>query len=472
MARRAATAPRIAIVGAGLAGLVAAYRLQRAGVPARVQVYEAGGRPGGRICTARGLVAPGVLTELGGEFLDSGHGDILALVREFGLSLDDMDDNPRRLVPRTYFFEGVHHTEDQAIAAFRPLAERARAEWAGLEADARFRDHPRFRALDRISVAEYLDRVDARGWLRRLIEVALSAEYGLDCGELSAVNLLSLIGSEVAVDDEAEGVNTLALYGESDERYRVRGGTRQVIDALARRVEALAPIRYEHRLESIRSGVGDGFRLDFAVAGGRGVAVAADLAVLALPFSVLRELELGVALPEAKARSIATLGYGHNAKVVAGMRRRPWRAAGYLGTIFSDELPGTAWDHGRFQAAEASGLTFFCGGRAGAGLGVGTAEEQAARLLSGLDRAFPGVRDAFNGRAGRYHWPSSPLARGSYACYKVGQWSTIAGVEGAPVGNLFFAGEHCNGGHTGFMDSAAASGRRTARALLARLAGR
>ena len=55
------------------------------------------------------------------------------------------------------------------------------------------------------------------------------------------------------------------------------------------------------------------------------------------------------------------------------------------------------------------------------------------------------------------HWPSNPLARGSYTCYKPGQFTTIAGLEGLPVGNVFFAGEHANSFYDwqGFMEGAA-----------------
>ena len=57
-----------------------------------------------------------------------------------------------------------------------------------------FRDNPRARDLDRLSVAEYLDRLGLRGgWLRALLDAAFAAEYGLDNGELSALNLLILL---------------------------------------------------------------------------------------------------------------------------------------------------------------------------------------------------------------------------------------------------------------------------------------
>ena len=66
------------------------------------------------------------------------------------------------------------------------------------------------------------------------------------------------------------------------------------------------------------------------------------------------------------------------------------------------------------------------------------------------------------------HWPSNPLTRGSYTCYTPGQFTTIAGHEGQPVGNLFFAGEHANSFYEwqGFMEGAALSGVDAAAAIL------
>ena len=66
------------------------------------------------------------------------------------------------------------------------------------------------------------------------------------------------------------------------------------------------------------------------------------------------------------------------------------------------------------------------------------------------------------------HWPSNPLALGSYTCYMPGQFTTIAGLEGLPVGNVFFAGEHANSFYEsqGFMEGAALSGVDVAAAIL------
>src|SRR6185437_13957670 len=83
----AAPGVRVAVIGAGLAGTTAAYRLARSGV--QVRLYEARDRIGGRCWTARGF-ADGQTAEHGGEFIDTRHVHIRQLARQLGLQLDDL----------------------------------------------------------------------------------------------------------------------------------------------------------------------------------------------------------------------------------------------------------------------------------------------------------------------------------------------------------------------------------------------
>src|SRR5581483_7025286 len=78
---------RVVVVGAGLAGVTAAYRLAAAGVS--VQLFEARDRVGGRCWTARGW-ADGQTAEHGGEFIDTRHVHVIDLAHELGLELDDL----------------------------------------------------------------------------------------------------------------------------------------------------------------------------------------------------------------------------------------------------------------------------------------------------------------------------------------------------------------------------------------------
>jgi monoamine oxidase len=66
----------------------------------------------------------------------------------------------------------------------------------------------------------------------------------------------------------------------------------------------------------------------------------------------------------------------------------------------------------------------------------------------------------------RFHWPTHPWTKGSYAAYRPGQWTTIHGAEGERVGNLHFAGEHCSINSQGFMNGAVETGESAAKAVL------
>src|SRR5687767_11167303 len=63
--------PKVAIVGAGIAGLHCAYRLKQSNVRARI--YEGSTRIGGRMYTARNMLEGAQIAELGGELIDTGH---------------------------------------------------------------------------------------------------------------------------------------------------------------------------------------------------------------------------------------------------------------------------------------------------------------------------------------------------------------------------------------------------------------
>jgi monoamine oxidase len=449
--------PRIAIVGAGVAGLNAAYKLQQAGL--RSTIFEGANRTGGRMFTATNLLAEGLTTELGGEFIDSDHEEMLNLMKEFGLErLDTRAPEAASLTPETYFINGRHYTQAQAARAFVPTAKRILADYDALGDVVDYKTEGGGTTIDRQSIAQYLDGIGVSGWMRELLDVAYVTEYGLDAGEQSALNFVFLIGTGDLEDPEA-----FMLLGESDERYKVRGGNQQIVDELAKRVEP--GIRRLHRLEAIRSN-GQGFTLTFQ-ADGKAVDEAADVVILTVPFSILRDVKLEMPLPELKQRAIRELGYGMNAKVLVGFNSRVWEKLGYSGATYSDQPFQLAWANSLLQPGTAGGLTLYSGGKPAMDIGQGSAEAAAARLMPGIERAYPGATAQRNGKVSRFHWPTFPWTKGSYSCYKPGQWTTIAGAEALPVGNLFFAGEHCSYDFQGYMNGAAQSGADTAREVMA-----
>lgn len=453
-------APRIVVVGAGIAGLNAAYKLQQGGFMA--EVYEGSNRTGGRMYTATDLLGPGVTTELGGEFIDSGHEEMLALAEELGLELvDTLGESTADLSEVAYHFDGVTYTQADVVEAFSAIVPLLQADYDSTGDVVNYEEDGGATALDNLSIADYLDRLEVDGWFRELLDVAYVTEYGLEADQQSALNLLYLISLEANED--------FWLFGDSDERYKIQGGNQRVVDELANRVQA--QLHTEQRLEAISSRGVDGFTLSFLGANGAATEVDADLVLMTIPFTTLRDVDVRVELPDVKRKAIAELGYGTNAKVMVGFERPVWQEMGFLGDAFTDEPFQCGWDNSLLQGAEAAGFTFFSGGQAGLAVGEGTPEEQAARLMPGLEAIYPGVTEAQNGNVARFHWPTHEWTKGSYSVYKPGQWTTIAGAEIVTVGNLFFAGEHCSYDYQGYMNGGADTGRTAAEAMLERLGG-
>ena len=446
----------VVVVGGGIAGLTAAWRLRQAGVGATV--YEAQNRIGGRILSLAGHFADGQVCELGGELIDTGHARVRALAGEFDLALDDLGGSEEPGFVEQWYFGGAHRSEHEIVEAFKPVAQALARDQALLgDEDITWRTPGEAAALDGISIAQWFDANGVSGWLRTLLDVAYTTEMGLECDEQSALNLVTFIDA---------GTEAFRVFGESDERYHVRGGNDRIPDAIAQRLSGA--IQTGAALEALAQEDGGRYRLSFR-RGSSSFDVRARQVVLAIPLTTLRQVKLSVELPDVQRRAISEIRYGTNAKLMIGVNERVWRTRGRgNGSLMSDLAPQTTWETSRQQAGKAGILTNFTGGRHGLAIGDGTPKQQADRAVAELDRAFPGLAAARDGmREARFHWPTHPWTQGSYLCFTPGQWTTLRGAIGEPVGNLFFAGEHCSLDNQGFMEGGVESGERAAQAALA-----
>src|SRR3954468_17725406 len=226
---QAATAPRIAVVGGGLAGLTAACRLKQAGYAA--PVYEASDRTGGRCWTIRGVFADGQIAEHGGELIDTGHTEMRQLVQELGLDTDDLLASEPNGTEDFYLFDGQRYSFAQATNDLKAI-------WQQIHSDVSAASYPtlynlstqRGRELDNMSIAQYIATYvpgGAGSKLGQLLDIAYNIEYGAETTQQSALNLLYLLGYS--------GQGNLRIFGPSNEKFHVRGGNDQVASALAAR---------------------------------------------------------------------------------------------------------------------------------------------------------------------------------------------------------------------------------------------
>lgn len=473
----AAPPPRAAIdvgiVGAGLAGLACADTLKQNGVTA--SLYEAATRAGGRCWSLRGFF-PGQVAERGGELIDNLHKTMLGYAQRFGLAKEDVNKVSGEIF---YHFYGQRYPEAAVVTEFRDFVSAMRVDLNRLSREVTATSHTQVdEALDQTNLMAYLEgangaQTPAGPLAKAAIIEAYEAEYGLAADEQSCLNFLLFIHA-----DRRSKFTPLGVF--SDERYHLVDGNDGIVAGLA--AELSGRIGYAASLVRMRRTATGRIELTLREEN-RTITKTHDIVVVTLPFSVLRDIELdaNLNLPPEKLAAIRQLGYGTNAKMMVGFSSRPWVPLGGNGASYAD-LPNsqTTWETNPTLATATRGiLTDYSSGSRGARLKPNAVQTEAERFLADLNLVYPGVLGAATRLGSRYlvhleHWPSNQLTKGSYTCYKPGQFTTIAGLEGTPVGNLFFAGEHTNSFYEwqGFMEGAALSGLQAARDIAAAVRGR
>jgi monoamine oxidase len=475
------TGPRVAIVGAGLAGLVCADRLQAKGIVATV--YESNAtRVGGRCYSNRKWA--GHVGEAGGEMIDNGGKTMLDYAREFGLAVEDYNKEPGKVL---YYSSGALWSEADIVDQWRVLVTRAKADLSKLSpAPTALKHTDADVALDRLDLQTWLDtRAGDLPQLRAALTAAYISEYGRDPHEQSCLNLLLFMHL-----DRRSHFNP---YGSSDERYHIVGGNDQVATKLAARLTG--GVEMGRSLIGLsKNSVGE-FVLTFKT----GAPVTADVVVLAIPFTVLRgiTLDTSLGLSAEKTNAINNLGYGYNGKTEIVFNGRPWAALGSNGSIYAD-LPNlqNTWETNWTASDSQTILTDYFGGTlgwqrqmlsdpGGPRPSCGSChssfpknppivDAQVAKFLADLDKVIPGASAAVarnldgTPMVHRGHWLPQSQSKGSYTCYLPGQFTSISGLEGTSVGNLLFAGEHTDSFYAwqGFLEGAARSGAAAAAEIL------
>ena len=459
-------APRIAIVGGGIAGLNAALTLHDAGFA--TTVYEASNRTGGRMFSDRTTWANGQVTEHGGELIDTAHKTIIQLAKRFHISIVDLQAAEPNHSTETYFFDGRYYTLAQANADFNPVfkAVKKDANAAGFPTTY-LSSTPAARDLDAMTVAEWIDarvpggRGSAMG---QLLDVAYNIEYGADTTAQSSLNLIYLLAFQ--------SPGNFNLFGQSNERFHMEGGNDQLPAAIANALPA-GTVQLGTALTSIALRPDGTWGLGLKRGNTTSTAIA-DRVVLALPFSVLRTLDYSQAgFSTVKRMAIEELGYGTNSKLQLQFHSRLWNQSGPWGisngTSYADTGYQNTWDVTRAQSSASGILVDYTGGTIGAAFAGKNSQTVAPAFLSQIEPVFPGITAQWNGRATLDAWISNPYSLGSYAYWKVGQYTAFAGAERERSGTCHFAGEHCSINFQGYMEGGAEEGQRAAKEILADL---
>lgn len=455
---------RVVVIGAGLAGLTCAYRLKQAGITATI--YEANTRLGGRCWSRRGDFAEGQIAEHGGELIDQSHTAIRQLAKELRLKLDNQLAAEVNGTEAFFRFGGADYPYAAAVNDLKNI-------WQKLHRDLSDAGYPtlynRFTArgvqLDQMSIIDWINESVPGGihsQLGRLLDVAYNIEYGAECDQQSALNLIYLLGYN--------SPGQFTLFGASNEKYHIRGGNDQIVSALAGTLAS--QIVTGTALVAAKRNASGSYTVTLQ-SGARLFDVVADKVVLALPFSILNQsVELSQSgFSQLKMTAIQELAMGANSKLNVQFSSRPWNALGNNGDTFADTGYQATWEVSRGQPGAAGILVDYTGGNVANTFGSGTPASRAGQFLAQLEPVLPGVSATWNGRATVDFWPGNPFSRGSYSYWRVGQYTKFVGIEGVQEGNAHFCGEHTSIDAQGYLEGAVETGERAASEVIANLRG-
>ncbi len=438
------------VVGAGLAGLVAARQLVAAGRD--VLVVEARDRVGGR--TANASIGAGKVTEMGGQWVGPTQDRVLALAEELGVETFPTYHEGRNLLElggRVRRYKGTiprlaPHVLFDVQRALRKVRRAARrvppdAPWTA----------PKAAELDSQTLASWVRKASRTKKARRLLEVAIGTVMGTGTAELSALWMLSYVSSAGSFDAlvDVEG-------GAQQDRF-VGGSHRlsqRLAEALGEGLVLEAPVR---RIAQ------DGGGLDVEA---DGFQARAHRVVVAVPPPLAARISFAPSLGGRRDQLTQRMANGALTKCAAVYPEPFWRDQGLSGQAVSDGGPvTTTFDNSPPDGSPGVLLGFIAGAEAIRHARRSEADRRRA-VLESFERLF-GEQAAKPGIYLETAWAEEEWSRGGPVCsFAPGALVPYGEALRQPAGRVHWAGAETATVWCGYMEGAVRSGERAAEEVL------
>ncbi|HEY1539602.1 MAG TPA: flavin monoamine oxidase family protein [Solirubrobacteraceae bacterium] len=462
--RRAHRREDVVVVGAGLAGLVAAREVARAGHS--VTVVEARDRVGGR--TLSRPIAGGQVVDLGAEFVGPTQNHIHALIDELGIATFPGYETGKNV----YIGGGQRSTySDGGLTGMAPPDPAALVDLllAIPQLDSLALQVP----VDAPWEAKRAGEWDAQSldtWLRRnttagkrfldIAQAALRPIFGAEPREISLLFALFFIAA--SGDEQTPGTferNFSTRNGAQQDH--VAGGTQSISLAVARQLGRRVVLR-----SPVRRIVTAGDHVE--VVSDRYVNRARRV-IVALPPTLAGRIQYEPAMPALRDGLTQRLPQGTLIKVQAIYERPFWRGDGLNGSSLSDVGPCNVTFDSSPESGQPGALLGFVGGDEARSFARLSAAARRDAALQSFGRAF-GAQALEPIDYVEMDWSAETYTRGCpVAIAAPGVLTTYGPALREPVGRIHWAGTETAGYWNGYMDGAVRSGERAAAEVLALL---
>src|SRR5215470_195676 len=449
--KRHGAARKIIVVGAGLAGLSAGFELKEAGHD--VTILEAQTRAGGRACSIRQPFADSLYAEVGATSIAETNDLTLKYARLFGLQLDSWD--PPGQLQDILYIRGRPVRRTPGIEPGLPFNLSPEEKTLGRAGLIKKYAAPVYPEIGDITDPNWppaslwkYDQMSYTGFLRSrgasAEAIARMSVFGIWGDGLDTVSALMVLRDD-------------AFFEPAKEDLHIRGGNdllpRAFADRLKDKIFYRSPVvRIEHDKKSVRV-VFQRRNEHHTLAG--------DFLIIAIPFSMLRRIDLSPRFSPKKQMVIEQLPYYSVARVSLQSRTKFWIEQGLSGEVYGDFPIGSVREISFGQPGPRGILQNYVDGAQARRICAMNEQERISFVLGEMEKVLPGIKENFEGGVSKC-WDEDEWEHGASSWYKPGQMREFWPHVAYPEGRVHFAGDHTSP-WIRWMQGALFSGMRAAR---------
>lgn len=417
--------PKVIIIGAGFAGLSAAFYLYKKNID--FVILEARNRISGRVFSYTIDPSENLVIELGAEWVGNSHKRLQDLCNEFGLELKNNQFESHLIYQGQYFKNGQWDYSGDWNMKFKSL----------LEGYTRMNDDDK-KKLDHIDWWRYLVNNGCSGRDLDLRELLDSTDFGETIRQVSAFA-------------------ALAEYAESSEKnemdLKIKGGNSSVANSIADKI-GRDKILLSHKVSRVVQDKKKGVKVICS----DGKEFAGDKIICTVPGFSAMQINWEPVLPTNQWQALNELQYARINKNPLLFTERFWKEENF--DMITDQSPHYFYHATKNQNSKKGVLISYTIGDKAAVVANQSEEWRTNMIQQTLQPHFGDVKSMLEKQT-NYFWGNDEFSRGAYAIYGKGQWFTLRPILQQSHMHTHFAGEHL-ADWQGFMEGAINTGEEAA----------